>query len=312
MTPLLTVIIPCFDCASQLEACVDSILAAAARCPDEVEEILLVADSNNALNEKADAGNAGGVGGLGDETTEVCASLAERHALVRVISHPITSASAKRNRAIEEATTSHLAFTDPDCIVGEDWLVTFARAARDGIRCATGPGPVPDDQFRTNYRAQDRDRVFRPGLLWRAMPYRAGASNSLMMERDLLTRIGGYPEDVGPGTTNGVAEDMEVLYLTLREGVPIHFLARAGIIHDHRVSFKGFLKKKENYARGSFYFTLRRYKKDPATWLGLALGFGYSMACLLAFGLTMRRVRVAQALAELRGRFDGIRLGLFG
>ena len=248
-------------------------------------------------------------GGSSDQTSSACDDCATLP-LVRVIRHECSSASSKRNRAVEESQADYLIFTDPDCSVDAQWLPALAEAADRGIQCATGRVISPSPGLEASVRKRSEDREFRPGLLNRAFAFRAGSSNNLMIERELLISLGGFPEDLGPGTANGVAEDTEVLYRALRMGITIHFIAAAEVTHQHPESTEQFLIKKRNYARGLNYFMTRRYLADPATWISIATTFKYSLLCLVGFLVMGNFVRVRQAKEELKGRLSGIVLGL--
>lgn len=227
------------------------------------------------------------------------------HPLVEVLHAAKTSASGKRNAALLACDADYLIFTDPDCVADPDWLRALAIATKSGVCFATGRVTALKGGRQTALRTSDQNRTYTPSLLNRATPYRAGASNNMMIERKLLVALGGFPEDLGPGTPNGVAEDAEVIYRALALEVPIHFVAAARVMHDHPESDEEFIRKKENYARGIAYFFLRRCKSDPAAWLGLALAFGYSIGCLILYALLLRADRVKQAFAEIRGRLHG-------
>jgi glycosyltransferase involved in cell wall biosynthesis len=288
--PTIAVAIPCFNCERELEPCANSILASAARAP-AVREIMLID------------------GGSSDRTSEICARLAY-NPLIRVLAHDRTTASAKRNFAFQNTNADYVVFTDPDCIVDADWLPTITAAAAAGIECATGRAEATGEGFETSTRHSDQDRVFHPSLLNRAFAFRAGSSNNLMIRRNLLNEIGGFPEDLGPGTANGVAEDTEVLYRVLRSVRPIHYLSRAIVRHENVPSPEILYAKKSAYARGLSYYPLRRYRSDPATWLSLAGCFAYSFFCLIGFTIALQKVRARQARLELQGRWQGCRLAL--
>ena len=288
--PTLTVVVPCFDCERTLRRCIDSVLRSAEKCPT-VKGILLVD------------------GGSHDATSGLCKQLGA-HPLITVIEHAEVSASAKRNISLRHVDSDYVLFTDPDCTVGEDWLPLMSGAAKRGWKCVTGRVTSVGEGHETSVRRGRRDKVFEPGLLNRAFAFRAGSSNNLMIEKRHLESIGAFPEDLGPGTANGVAEDTEVLYRTLLKGQSIHFVADAEVVHDMVETDEEFCRKKESYARGLSFFMLRRYRSDPATWVSIAASYGYSIASLVFYSLFFNRVRIRRALAELRGRWRGCVGGL--
>lgn len=285
--PALAVVIPCFNCAAVLERCVASVLRSAEACP-QVGAILLVD------------------GGSADNTSEVCRALST-HPLVKVLAHDRSSASAKRNHALRNTRADYLVFTDPDCVATPGWLPAYALAAKEW-RCCTGRVTPFRPGMETSVRTSPMDKTYRPGILYRAFAFRPGSSNNLMIERVLLEHLGGFPEDLGPGTPNGVAEDTEINYLVLRSGIPIRYLAVAEVRHDHPETVEQFLAKKESYARGLTYFLFHRYAKDPATYLSFAVMMAHTLLRALAGLLLFQRVSTRQAFRELRGRIQGLML----
>ncbi len=282
--PALAVVIPCFNSAGTLRRCVESVLKSAEDCP-RLEGVYLVD------------------GGSTDETSALCRELAA-HPRVRIIQHAPHSAAAKRNAALQQIEADCLVFTDPDCVATPGWLKAFAEAAGTWS-CCTGRVTPLSPGLSTAVRTSPVDYTYRPCLLWRAFAFRSGSSNNLMMERGLLQTVGGFPEDLGPGTPNGVAEDTEVLYRVLREGIPIRYCAAAEVLHDHPETAEVYLRKKELYGQGLSYFMLKRYSADPATYLSLVVMMGHSMARVALNAALLRSLRVRQALREVRGRLRG-------
>lgn len=282
--PALAVVIPCYNSAVVLRRCVESVLKSAEDCP-RLEGVYLVD------------------GGSSDETSMLCRELAA-HPLVRIIEHAPHSASAKRNAALQRIKADCLVFTDPDCVATPGWLKAFAEAARTWS-CCTGRVTPLSPGLSTAVRTSPVDYTYRPTLLWRAFAFRPGSSNNLMIERGLLQTVGGFPEDLGPGTRNGVAEDTEVLYRVLRKGVSIRYCAAAAVLHDHPETEEVYLRKKELYGQGLSYFMLKRYYNDPATYLSLAVMMGHSLARVALNAVLLRPLRLRQALREARGRARG-------
>lgn len=282
--PTLAVVIPCFNCGAVLERCVRSLLHSAADCPN-VQSVLLVD------------------GGSSDDTSQVCDRL-EELPLVRILRHERSSTSAKRNHAAQQSTEDFLVFTDPDCIATPGWLPAYAEAARTWRYCTGRVSPYGEG-VHTSVRGYPRDHTFHPGFLYRAFPFRPGSSNNVMIERALLLELGGFREDLGPGTPNDAGEDADLNYRVLRAGIPIRYVVRAEVQHDHAETEAVFLKKKTSYARGLSYLLFRYYAADPATWFSFKVMMAHSLARLAWHGLTRNRLRTRQAWGEVRGRVQG-------
>lgn len=284
----LTVAVPCFNCADVLDDCVDAILKSAGTCPAFLALILID-------------------GGSSDATSEVCNRIAQKTG-VRVITGESHSASAKRNAALAAADSDYLVFTDPDCLPARGWLQAFATAAQAGVRLATGRVTPHEPGLETSVRKGTTDRVFHPSLINRAFPFRPGSSNNYLIAAELLRELGGFPEDVGPGTPNGVAEDAEINYRALRAGIPIHFIANAEVSHRHPETEEQFIEKKRQYAVGLTYFMFKRYRRDPAIYLSFAIMITRNL--LLAAWATLRgdTLTARQHRAEFQARLYGTRI----
>jgi glycosyltransferase involved in cell wall biosynthesis len=285
--PRLTVAIPCFNCADVIEGCVAAALESASQC-SAFQELILVD------------------GGSSDNTSEVCARLAV-DARVRVISSERHSASSKRNAALSACETEYLVFTDPDCIPAPGWLSAFSEAAAEGVRLATGRVTPHGPGMETSIRKGAESRVYSPTFINRAFPFRPGSSNNYLIETALLREGGGFPEDVGPGTPNGVAEDAEVNYRALRAGVPIHFIANAEVAHRHPERPDQFIAKKRGYAVGLTYFMFKRYGDDPAVYVSFDVMCAHNLLRALIGVVTGRGLTARQHWAEFTGRLEGLR-----
>lgn len=95
--PLISIIIPVYNCAKYLHKCVDSILAQTYTNL----EIILVDDGST------------------DESVRICDELAQREQRIRVIHQSNGGASAARNTGIKAAKGEYISFID-----GDDWVAT--------------------------------------------------------------------------------------------------------------------------------------------------------------------------------------------
>src|SRR5207249_6282517 len=103
----VSVIIPAYNAAGTIGACVESVLAERTR---ERYEILVVDDGST------------------DGTGEIAA----RYPRVRVLRQSNAGASAARNLAAREARGWILCFIDADCVATPGWLDALAGAIRAG------------------------------------------------------------------------------------------------------------------------------------------------------------------------------------
>lgn len=126
METLLSVIIPVYNAAPYLPACLDGILPALV----PASEILLIDD------------------GSADESLRICQDYAARHDFIRVFTQHRTGPSAARNRGIDESRGRYLAFLDADDLIdtaafrrvlellpgstADFWVSDFQRIAGNG------------------------------------------------------------------------------------------------------------------------------------------------------------------------------------
>ena len=170
------------------------------------------------------------------------------------------------NQALGLARGDIIAFIDDDILVADDWVSTLVAHFRShpDARCVGGRVELHDvrDAPVTIKRSLDGSQTvlahFSPDnipILGCNMAFRA----------DWLRSLGRFDTDIGPGSPIGVAEDLDMLYRTVRAGAQIDYLPSLLVQHNHgrrspeqlRGLYAGY------YAgRGAFYakYILRR---DP-------------------------------------------------
>lgn len=140
--------------------------------------------------------------------------------------------SAARNRALREARGQLLFFTDDDQEVASNVLREHARVAEahgaraqlgaielrfEGDRPAWLRGPLAEVLGETRARPEGPSDLQLYG-------------GNMVLERSLLTELGGFREDLGKGTI-GYSEDTELTQRLRERGVPIVFAPTAVIYH---------------------------------------------------------------------------------
>lgn len=117
---LLSVVVPAYDVAHYLPACLDSVLAQ--RLPRSVDLEVVVVDD-----------------GSPDESGEIADSYAARDPRVRVVHTANAGLGAARNEGLRHARGSLLAFADSDDVVPAGAYATLVRAQRSsGAEVVTG------------------------------------------------------------------------------------------------------------------------------------------------------------------------------
>lgn len=165
--PLISVVIPSYNAARTISACLDALLGQATDVPYEI----IVADSS------------------GDDTPAIVARYAPRVRLVRSAAQ--LNPGPARNLGIRHARGPILAFTDTDCVVSPGWIAAIAAAHADhdaiGGRILNGtPRSIVGTALYlcefVEFSATGRRR------------YASIPSCNVSYKRSLLEQRGGFPE----------------------------------------------------------------------------------------------------------------------
>jgi glycosyltransferase involved in cell wall biosynthesis len=118
--PFISVIVPVYNGASTIEACIDSLQTQ--EFPRDRFEIIVVESTST------------------DNTAEVLRRYTSKHQGVLLLNeNEIRNAYGARNRGVRSAHGEILAFTDADCLARPDWLEELVRPFRDGkVGCVAG------------------------------------------------------------------------------------------------------------------------------------------------------------------------------
>jgi len=170
--------------------------------------------------------------GSSDDTPRILADFAASAPLATEVLHePKPGLSTARNRALAVARGRRLLFTDDDQEVDPRWLREHARVADAHDAEAqlgtialrfTGDRPHWLHGELAEVLGQTRNRPEGPSDL---QLY----GGNMLLNRDLLRRLGGFREDLGKGTV-GYSEDTELTHRLAAEGIGIVF-APTAIVH---------------------------------------------------------------------------------
>lgn len=178
MSSLVSVIIPCYNCAATVAETIESVLA-----QDVPVEVVAVNDGSK------------------DRTLEVLSSFGSR---IRVIDQPNAGPPAARNAGVQAATGSFIAFVDADDI----WLPGKASAQVRHLQGHAEVGtvftdwfvwePAVDGRFETPeqfraYRVDDRiDPEVSGWIYHRLLLTSELLTSTVMLRRSLAERVGGF------------------------------------------------------------------------------------------------------------------------
>lgn len=273
--PLVTVAIPTFRRPEKLLACLEALARQTFREPWEV---VAVDDGSPQPIAPAIAGRTHGLD-------------------VRILRQDNAGPAAARNRAVEEARGTFIAFTDDDCLPEPAWLETLVQAAREREGSLVGGTTVnglPDDLFATTSQLIV-DLVYEH---FNADPERSYffASNNMLCERARFLEIGGFDRSF----PRAGAEDREFCDRWRLRGWPLLWRPAARVEHRHPQTLRGFIDLHVRYGRGAYLYQAKRRERGSGT-MREDLGFHRSLARLARAHLSRlpdasRRVQVLGAL----------------
>ncbi len=293
-----TIIVPVFNRADAIEACVRSLYAVEY---DPTRFEVLVVDN-----------------GSTDESARVALQ-----AGARVLSVSRPNRSLARNEGARVARGGWLAFTDSDCVIDRGWLKAFAEAAGayDGAPGRESPAVLageilnggcasPVEAYIAERRWLDQAK-FLAGRRF-APPFAATAN--LAVRADAFERVGGFDPQMPP------AEDADWCWRAAEEGCAIRYVPAALVRHHHRATLTGMLRQAYGYGLGNARLFCKHRRRWGARawiewnwWVWAIKGLARSPWDALT-GATPLDKRLgwydflangAQALGRLRGGWEG-------
>lgn len=178
---------------------------------------------------------------------------------VRYVREDRAGLAAARNRALREARSEIVAFTDDDAVVEPDWLRCLLRNFADplvlGVAGLTMPleleTPAQEwfERFVPFGRGFER-RVFDFTNHDPLQPNPVGSGVSLAFRRSVLQAIGPFDEAFGPGTPSKSGADSELLSRILQAGYRLVYDPAALNWHRHRREWPGLLNRMHDYGTG--------------------------------------------------------------
>lgn len=191
-------------------------------------------------------------------TREVVAQWKARWPVVRHVTAGGRGTSTARNLGARVASGDLLLITDDDCLVDKDCVgrIIAAFETDPEVQCVTGRVlPYGDVAGKVGVALL----TSREPREWQGMtyPWGIGSSSNISFRRDAYLRLGGFDEELGPGTRLYAAEDLDVLYRVLKAGAKIAYRPEAIIYHDQWRSRSEARRRRAEYARGIAAFLLK-------------------------------------------------------
>lgn len=192
---------------------------------------------------------------------------------VKVLHQPNSGVGVARNRGIAAASGDIIAFTDDDCLLPPDWIVSLVRLWREAPDNLGGIGGPLDTVCDTNtlladyLRYQDEFNhlpvitplVVRPRHISRCNGTELTAylrTSNASFRASALCQVGGFNEAFRrPG-----GEDPDLSYRLLAAGYQLACFPELRVMHRSRPDFKAYFRSLANYVRGEFINRANRHR----------------------------------------------------
>lgn len=256
-------------------------------------------------------------------TAETRQLVESRYPQIRYVCEPRPGLNWARNRAIVEARSEILAYTDDDVVVDAGWLDALARAFNDDEEVVAVTGLVVPLELETPAQIYfERYGGFGCGFEKRRFSWageNSGADRGQMAEcgtganmafrRSVFDRIGPFDPALDVGTVTDGGGDLEMYFRVLKEGLTLVYEPAAVVRHRHRPDYGRLRNQIEGWGTGSFAVLARSaeaYPDERLRMVRLGIRAFWSQLKRLA-GSLIRSPGFPRALllAEMRGALKG-------
>jgi glycosyltransferase involved in cell wall biosynthesis len=169
-----------------------------------------------------------------NQETEYAVAAFRKDPRFREIRSTTVGTGKSRNIGLRAARGELVAYTDDDCTVPEDWIAQLTRFLSAYPKIAVGfcsvlPGPHLSKLGTIPNHKYARDRVIR-----RLSEYYSsiGMGAGMVVRRTMALSLGGFDEQLGPGSKFPSAEDHDIAIRALVHGFCIGEMARTWVVHD--------------------------------------------------------------------------------
>ncbi len=214
---------------------------------------------------------------LSEQTYEdveiICVSTVEAlpeeiQSIAEIIVERRKGVSIAKNVGIMAAKHEIVALTDDDCVCEPEWVEKLVEEYEGDVGCVTGGSfPTREGLWPAATNWYPVRRVSKGGSSF-FPPWWIGAGNNISLRKEVITDIGLFDEELGPGTRYRGAEDLDVLYRMMNAGFDVVYTPEAIIRHEpldtrsqvrtmmygYRVGLGAFIAKHRYSAEAIRYF----------------------------------------------------------
>jgi glycosyltransferase involved in cell wall biosynthesis len=172
-----------------------------------------------------------------------------------------------KNKAIERAKGTIIAFTDDDCIVSSLWVKTIQYAFDSHKEVSAVFGKTLPYQ-KTKHPGKTCPCIFlrtHPKLFSRPAIHSKqwGFGNNMAIRKSKLHELGGFKTWLGPGSIGSNAEDAEIALRLLHTTNTIYYEPKMVVFHNKWLNSEEMKKQQLSYIRGEMacyiYYALFGY-----------------------------------------------------
>lgn len=166
-----------------------------------------------------------------------------------------------RNRALREATTDVVAFTDDDAVPDPAWLGALRRGFDEpGVLCVTGL-TLPLEMVTRAQEAFEEYGGFARGFRRRVfsaagdnplLPGQIGAGVNMALRRTVMGLVGGFDEALDAGTPTRSGGDHDMFTRVLTAGYEVVYEPAALVRHRHRQGWRELADTLHGYGVGTY------------------------------------------------------------
>ncbi len=207
--------------------------------------------------------------------------LVESRKAVRYVREDRPGLDVARNRALREATTDVVAFTDDDAVPDPAWIGALQRNfGEPGVLCVTGL-TLPLELVTRAQEAFEEYGGFGRGFRRRVFSAAAdnplisgpmGAGVNMALRRTVTGLVGGFDEALDAGTPTRSGGDHDMFTRILASGYEVVYEPEALVRHRHRQGWAELADTLHGYGVGTYAAWTRALLQDgemgvlPAAW----------------------------------------------
>lgn len=146
-----------------------------------------------------------------------------------------------------------LLFTDDDCIVSKNWINAIVREMLNNPKVAAVFGRV------LPYKKTEKNGFYCPSIVTRKIRQvfstqvyhdQVGSGNNMAIRKDVLEKVGGFREWLGPGSIGANADDAEMIIRLLTNNNTILYSPKSVVFHNRWISLHELHIQNNEYIRG--------------------------------------------------------------